>query len=252
MTIYPTPEQQTASEQQTETAELRALAQSGAEALDWDARAEDVIAWVAANFPTREVAVACSMQDAVLPAMVADQIPGVDVLFLETGYHFAETIAERNEVARTLDVNIVDVTPRLTVAEQDAQYGKDLFGRDPAACCRMRKMEPLGEALTGYSLWFTGVRRDEAPTRVNTPLVTWDELHGLIKVNPLATWSFDDLVSYSHEHSVPVNLLLENGYPSIGCRPCTQPVAPGEDPRSGRWAGSGKVECGIHTTEATS
>ena len=258
MTTHPTPEQQATSdqqtvpEQQTETAELRALAQSGAEALDWDARAEDVIAWAAQQFGTREMAVACSMQDAVLPAMVADQIPGVDVLFLETGYHFAETIAERNEVARALDVNIVDVTPRLTVAEQDEKHGKDLFASDPAACCRMRKMEPLAEALTGYRLWFTGVRRDEAPTRIDTPLVTFDELHGLIKVNPLATWSFDDLVSYSHEHSVPVNLLLENGYPSIGCQPCTQPVAPGEDPRSGRWAGSGKVECGIHTTEATS
>lgn len=233
-------------------ADLRALAAAGAEDLDWQAPAEDVIAWVAENFSTRDVAVACSMQDAVLPAMVADQIPGVDVLFLETGYHFAETIAERDEVARTLDVNIVDVKPRLSVTEQDAQYGKDLFRTDPAACCRMRKMEPLGETLTGYRLWFTGVRRDEAPTRLNTPLVSWDELHGLIKVNPLATWSFDDLVGYSHDHSVPVNLLLENGYPSIGCKPCTQPVAPGEDPRSGRWAGSGKVECGIHTTEATS
>lgn len=234
------------------TADLQALAAAGAEALDWEARAEDVIAWVAEHFSTGEVAVACSMQDAVLPAMVADQIPGVDVLFLETGYHFAETVEERNAVARTLNVNIVDVTPKLSVAEQDAQYGKDLFTTDPAACCRMRKMEPLGETLKGYTLWFTGVRRDEAPTRLNTPLVTWDDLHGLVKVNPLATWSFDDLVGYSHQNNVPVNLLLENGYPSIGCQPCTQPVAPGEDPRSGRWAGLDKLECGIHTTEATS
>ncbi|WP_022872608.1 phosphoadenylyl-sulfate reductase [Nesterenkonia alba] len=230
---------------------LKRLAEDGADQLGWDARAEDVIAWVATHFDTREVAVACSMQDAVLPAMVADQIPGVDVLFLETGYHFAETIAARNEVEYSLDVNIVDVKPKLTVAEQDEQYGKDLFSRDPAACCRMRKMEPLGEALTGYKLWFTGVRRDEAPTRTNTPLITWDDLHGLVKVNPLATWSFDDLVGYATEHSVPVNMLLQHGYPSIGCKPCTRPVAPGEDPRAGRWAGTGKVECGIHTTDAT-
>lgn len=229
----------------------RALAASGAEALGWEARAEDVITWVAENFSPREVAVACSMQDSVLPALVADQLPSVDVLFLETGYHFVETIAARNEVARALDVTVVDVLPRLSVAEQDRVHGKDLFKTDPAACCRMRKMDPLGEVLTGYRLWFTGVRRDEAPTRVDTPLVTWDELHGLIKVNPLATWSFDDLVEYSRQHGLPVNPLLYNGYPSIGCKPCTLPVAPGEDPRSGRWAGSGKVECGIHTTEAT-
>lgn len=232
-------------------ADLRELAARGAEQLGWETDAGQVIAWAAENFAVAEVAVACSMADAVLPALVAEQFPGVDVLFLETGYHFTETIAARDEVARVLDVNVVDVTPKLSVAEQDARHGKDLFRTDPAACCRMRKMEPLGESLKGYKLWFTGVRRDEAPTRVDTPLITWDAMHGLIKVNPLATWSFDDLVGYSHDHAVPVNLLLENGYPSIGCRPCTQSVAPGEDPRSGRWAGSGKVECGIHTTEAT-
>ncbi|MGQ7786936.1 phosphoadenylyl-sulfate reductase [Nesterenkonia sp. PF2B19] len=233
------------------TQELRALAAAGAEELGWDAPAEEVIGWAARHVDTADVAVACSMADAVLPALVAEQLPGVDVLFLETGYHFTETLAARNEVARRLDVTVVDVTPKLTVAEQDAEYGKDLFGRDPAACCRMRKMEPLGEALSGYKLWFTGVRRDEAPTRVDTPLVTFDELHGLIKVNPVAPWTFDDLVDHSNRHDLPVNLLLQNGYPSIGCRPCTQKVAPGEDPRSGRWAGSGKVECGIHTTTAT-
>ncbi len=207
---------------------------------------------MAAHFDTPDVAVACSMQDAVLPALVADQVPGVDVLFLETGYHFAETIAARNDVEHRLNVRIVDVQPKLTVEEQDEQYGKDLFARDPAACCRMRKMEPLGQTLSGYRVWFTGVRRDEAPTRSGTPLITWDEMHGLVKVNPLATWSFDDLVGYAADHDVPVNMLLQHGYPSIGCRPCTRPVAPGEDPRSGRWAGTGKVECGIHTTDSTS
>ncbi|GAB3187499.1 phosphoadenylyl-sulfate reductase [Nesterenkonia suensis] len=230
---------------------LRSLAAAGAEELGWEASADQVIGWVARNVDTADVAVACSMADAVLPALVAEQLPGVDVLFLETGYHFTETLAARDEVARQLDVTVVDVTPKLTVAEQDAEYGKDLFGRDPAACCRMRKMEPLAEALSGYKLWFTGVRRDEAPTRVDTPLVTFDELHGLIKVNPVASWSFDDLVDYSNRHALPVNLLLQNGYPSIGCRPCTRPVAEGEDPRAGRWSGSGKVECGIHTTTAT-
>ncbi|MEE1620631.1 phosphoadenylyl-sulfate reductase [Zafaria sp. Z1313] len=224
----------------------RALAARGAEVLGWDAPAEEVIAWVAGHFATSEAAVACSMADAVLPALVADRLPGVDVLFLETGYHFTETHAARDEVAEALDVNIVEVLPRQSVAEQDAEHGPRLHERNPGECCRLRKMEPLARALKGYRVWFTGVRREEAPTRVDTPLVTWDEAHGLVKVNPLAGWSFEQLVSYAGEHQVPVNLLLAHGYPSIGCAPCTRPVAPGEDPRSGRWAGLNKTECGIH------
>lgn len=231
--------------------DLRALAAEGAETLGWEASAEEVIAWVAEHFDVRDLAVACSMADAVVPSLVADQFPGVDVLFLETGYHFTETLATRDEVARQLDVNVVDVTPKLSVAEQDAQHGKDLFATDPGACCRMRKVEPLNDALAGYRVWFSGVRREEAPTRLNTPLVTFDEAHGLIKVNPLATWRHEDLVEHSTRRRLPVNLLRDNGYPSIGCKPCTRPVAPGEDPRAGRWSGSGKIECGIHTAAAT-
>jgi phosphoadenosine phosphosulfate reductase len=229
-----------------ETEALRHLAASGAAELGGDAPAEEVVAWVRRNFATREAAVACSMADAVLPHLVAAQLPGVDVLFLETGYHFAETLATRAEVARRLEVNVVDVLPEQTVAQQDATHGTDLFARDPGLCCRLRKMDPLASALAGYRVWFTGVRRDEAPTRTNTPLVDWDEAHGLVKVNPVAAWSFEELTGYASRHAVPLNLLLQHGYPSIGCRPCTRPVAPGEDPRAGRWAGLAKTECGIH------
>lgn len=224
----------------------RALAEAGAAELGFDASATEVIAWVAQNFTTAQVAVACSMADAVLPAVVAEQLPGVDVLFLETGYHFPETHVTRNEVAATLDVRIIDVLPVRTVAQQDAEWGPKLHQRDPAACCKLRKMEPLAKALAGYRLWFTGVRREEAPTRTNTPLITWDQAHSLIKVNPLAAWNVDELTGYAAANSVPVNLLLTNGYPSIGCAPCTAPVADGEDPRAGRWAGVAKTECGIH------
>ncbi|MGK4064898.1 phosphoadenylyl-sulfate reductase [Rothia sp. HC945] len=226
--------------------DLRTLADRAEDRLDWEASAEEVIRWVAENFETSDVAVACSMADAVLPALVAKHLPGVDVLFLDTGYHFPETMGTRDLVQESLDVNIVDLKPELTVEEQDREYGKDLFASDPTACCRMRKVEPLNKALAGYKLWFTGVRRDEAPTRTNTPLVAWDDSHGLVKANPMATWSFDDLVDYANENSVPVNMLLTNGYPSIGCQPCTRPVAEGEDPRAGRWAGQSKTECGIH------
>lgn len=227
-------------------AELRALAEAGARDID-GADAEQVVAWVAAHFATSAVAVACSMADAVLPHLVARQLPGVDVLFLDTGYHFPETYATRNEVAHALDVRIVDVHPAKTVAEQDAEHGAELFRRDPTLCCALRKVEPLQRSLAGYELWFTGVRREEAPTRANTPLIVWDERNGLVKVNPLAAWSFDQLLDYAGEHQVPVNLLMSNGYPSIGCAPCTRPVAEGEDPRSGRWAGIAKTECGLHT-----
>ncbi len=225
--------------------ELRALAEQGARELGPDATADEVAAWAARTFPGT-LAVACSMADAVLPAVVAKHAPGVDVLFLDTGYHFAETYGTRAQVAHELDVTIVDVLPKLTVAEQDAEYGPRLYERDPAACCRMRKVEPLKAALGGYEAWVTGIRRDEGPTRADTPLVTFDEQFGLVKLNPLAAWTFDEVVDYANDHRVPVNLLLSDGYPSIGCEPCTQRVAPGDDPRAGRWAGFAKTECGLH------
>lgn len=230
--------------------ELRALAEAGNAALGsltpGEASADEVVRWVAENFSAEASAVACSMADAALPHLVAQHLPGVDVLFLDTGYHFSETRITRDEVDRVLDVRVVDVLPEQSVAEQDAAFGARLHERDPSLCCARRKVEPLQGALGGYELWFTGVRRDEAPTRTRTPLVTWDERNGLVKVNPVAAWSFDELMAYAAAHRVPVNLLLDFGYPSIGCQPCTRPVAPGDDPRSGRWAGSAKTECGLH------
>src|SRR6478752_1195505 len=230
--------------------ELRSLAERGNEELgsltEHEASPAEVIAWVARHFGADAAAVACSMADAALPHLVAEQLPGVDVLFLDTGYHFAETRFTRDEVGRVLDVRIVDVLPQQTVAEQDAQFGAKLHDRDPALCCERRKVAPLKDALGGYEVWFTGVRREEAPTRTNTPLIAWDARNGLVKVNPVAAWTFDDLLASAGANGVPVNLLVSNGYPSIGCEPCTKAVAPGEDPRSGRWAGLSKTECGLH------
>lgn len=225
--------------------ELRDLAEAGARELGEDAPARDVVAWAAEHFPT-SLAVACSMADAVLPHVVAQALPGVDVLFLDTGLHFPETLGTRDAVAATMDVRIVEVLPELSVAEQDAAHGPDLWARDPAACCRLRKMEPLSRTLRGYEAWVTGVRREEAPTRTGTPLVGWDATHEMVKINPLATWSLEELMDYAERHGVLVNPLVHDGFPSIGCAPCTRRVAPGEDPRSGRWAGFNKTECGIH------
>lgn len=231
-----------------DAATLGAVAREAAERFEGLAPQEAtqaVLAWAATEFDGT-TAVACSMADAVLPHVVSGQIPGVDVLFLETGYHFAETLGTRAQVEHELDITVVDVQPDLTVAEQDAAYGPRLYERDPAACCRMRKVEPLARALAGYEAWVTGVRRDEASTRTHTPYVQWDARHGLVKLNPLAGWTFEDLTEHTTAHRLPTNLLLSQGYPSIGCRPCTRRVAPGEDPRSGRWAGLAKTECGIH------
>ena len=210
-----------------------------------DSTAEEIAAWAVAEFG-ESLAVAASMQDTILPHLFGSQLEGVDVLFLETGYHFPETLATRDEAARTLPITVVNVTPKKTVAEQDAEFGKDLFSTDPNTCCFLRKVDPLARALEGYSAWVTGTRRVDAPTRANTPVVTWDDKHALVKINPLALWSDEDVENYQVKHALPRNPLVAAGYPSIGCAPCTRKVAPGEDPRAGRWSGTDKVECGIH------
>jgi phosphoadenosine phosphosulfate reductase len=209
--------------------------------------AEQVASWAALEFGAPGgLAVASSMQDAVLPHLVSRFARGVDVVFLDTGYHFADTLGTRDAVAATLPVTVINARPRQTVAQQDAEHGPRLYERDPALCCRLRKVQPLTERLRGYEAWMTGVRREEAPTRAQTPVVSWDDRHGLVKINPLAAWTFDEVLAYVEQHDVPVNPLLGEGYPSIGCAPCTRAVAPGEDARAGRWAGLAKTECGIH------
>jgi phosphoadenosine phosphosulfate reductase len=204
-----------------------------------------ILAWAAETFGAGLI-VASNMQDAVLVELGATARPGVDVLFLETGYHFAETLGTRDAVAQTYGVRIVQAEPELTVAEQDSLLGKDLFAIDPGQCCNVRKVEPLKKTLARYDAWVTGVRRVEAPTRATTPLVTWDERHGLVKINPIAHWIDAQMDAYIREHAVLVNPLVDAGYPSIGCAPCTAKPAPGADPRSGRWAGFAKTECGLH------
>ena len=228
----------------TDVLSLQQQAEQAGRDLD-GAPALEIVRWAVDNLDG-PIAVAGSMQDAVLPHLVSQVVPGVDVLFLETGYHFAETLKTRDVVARDLDVNVIEVLPRQTVAEQDAEYGPKLFARDPGLCCFLRKVAPLAEALEPYAGWVTGVRREEAPTRANTPVIGWDDTHQMVKVNPLATWTAADVEAYQVEHDLPRNPLTLQGYPSIGCQPCTAKVAPGADPRSGRWAGRDKIECGIH------
>mgnify|MGYP000206371784 CR=1 FL=1 len=209
------------------------------------ASASHIADWAVATFG-QGIGIACSMQDTILPHLFGTRLEGVDVLFLETGYHFSETVDTRDEVARRFPVTIVDVMPELTVEEQDAQYGKDLFARDPNLCCQMRKVDPLAKALSGYQAWVTGARRVDSITRSEMPVISWDAKHGLVKINPLALWDDGDVEKYQAQHDLPRNPLVAQGFLSIGCAPCTRKVAPGEDARAGRWAGQGKTECGIH------
>ena len=223
---------------------LGSLAQRAGRELE-SAPADEIVRWAVRTFDAR-FAVASAMQDAVLVHLVSQVAPGVDVLFLDTGYHFAETLGTRDAIAATYDVNLITLTPRQTVAEQDAAYGPTLHDRDPDRCCGLRKVAPLDRALRRYDAWATGLRRVEAPTRAGTPVVSYDARRGKVKIAPIAAWSDQDVEDYIASHGILINPLLTAGYRSIGCAPCTRAVTAGEDPRAGRWAGSVKTECGIH------
>ncbi|MEU9031082.1 phosphoadenylyl-sulfate reductase [Streptomyces sp. NPDC048383] len=224
--------------------DLTTLAERAGRELE-NASPQEILRWAADTFG-RKFCVTSSMEDAVVAHLASGVLPGVDVVFLDTGYHFEETIGTRDAVEAVMDVNVITLTPRRSVAEQDAEYGPRLHDRDPDLCCALRKVEPLEEGLTGYAAWATGLRRDESPTRANTPVVGWDEKRRKVKVSPIARWTQADVEAYVAEHGVLTNPLLMDGYASVGCAPCTRPVAAGEDPRAGRWAGRGKTECGLH------
>jgi phosphoadenosine phosphosulfate reductase len=205
------------------------------------ASARDILGWAADRFGQR-FAITSSMADAVLAHLASSVVPGIRVLFLDTGYHFAETLGTADAVAAALPVDVVRVRPHLSVADQDAAFGTDLFARDPDLCCAMRKVAPLRKALAPYVAWGSGIRRDEGGVRADKRVVEWDELHQMVKVNPLAAWTQDDIDRYIADNNVLVNPLAQEGYGSIGCAPCTHR---GEG-RSGRWLGLPKVECGLH------
>ncbi len=224
--------------------ELRELADRAGTDLA-DAPAEEIIAWAAETFGER-FCVTSSFADAVLVHLVSRVIPGVDVVFLDTGLHFTETLDIRDRVARDMNVNVRSVRPELTVGRQDAEYGPRLFQRDPDSCCALRKVEPLAAALEPYQAWATGLRRDESPSRAGTKVVDFDANRSMVKIAPIAAWRQSDVDSYIARHNIPVNELIRQGYASVGCWPCTRRTAPGEDPRAGRWPLFDKVECGIH------
>lgn len=223
---------------------LRRLAEQAGRELE-DAPALEILRWAADTFGER-FCVTSSMEDAVVAHLASRARPGVHVLFLDTGYHFPETIGTRDAVSAVMDVEVINLTPRQTVAEQDAQYGPRLHDRNPDLCCALRKVRPLDEGLQAYDAWATGLRREESPSRADTPVVGWDAKRQKVKLSPIARWSQNDVAAYVAEHGVLTNPLLSDGYPSVGCAPCTRRVLAGEDARAGRWAGFDKTECGLH------
>jgi phosphoadenosine phosphosulfate reductase len=204
---------------------LEALPASEAVLWAWDQFGEDAV-------------LAASFQDCVLIDVAMQVVPEIEVVFLDTQYHFAETLWYVEQVRRRYDLNLRVMTPQIPP--------DDLWQVDPDSCCEMRKVEPLARALDGKDAWLTGLRRDEASTRTTAPIVGYDVGRGIVKVNPIASWTHDDIDGYIRDRELPVHPLRDKGYPSVGCWPCTQPVRDGEDPRSGRWAGTGKLECGLH------
>lgn len=234
----------TAGRNRQELAELAELAATAAARLEGH-RAEEIIEWAAGEFGDR-FCLTSSFADAVLAHLVSRVVPGIDVIFLETGLHFAETRQVRDLVSRTMPVNVRSIRPRLTVAEQEVEYGPRLYATAPDDCCYVRKVEPLERALAEYDAWAAGLRRDESPSRAGTPVVSFEAGRGKVKVAPIAAWTQSEVEEYIARHDIPVNTLIRQGYASVGCWPCTRRTPPGGDLRGGRWPAFDKTECGLH------
>lgn len=212
-----------------------------------NAEPEEILRWAVERYAP-DAALTCSFQHegVVLSHMLQTIAPETPIVFINTGYHFPETLAYRDVLVERLGFNLVEVGPSISKPEVEQAYGPELFRHDPDRCCEINKVEPLRRALRGVRAWINGRRRDQASTRQALPVL--EELpNGMIKINPLLRWAAKDTYEYMIRHQIPLNPLFEQGYTSIGCAPCTRPVLAGEDERAGRWAGRGKIECGIHT-----
>jgi phosphoadenosine phosphosulfate reductase len=209
-------------------------------------QAEELLRWAHSEFGDK-LCLTCSWQkqSSVLVHMVSELELGIPVIELDTQLFFRETYETRDALVERYGLELI--RPQvITVAEQHKQEGSNLWERDPDRCCHIRKVEPLVEALAPYASWISGIRREQSPSRALTPKVQWSERYGVWKLHPLADWDEKRVWAYITVNEIPFNPLHEAGYRSIGCIPCTRPIAPGEEERAGRWAGSDKLECGIH------
>ena len=212
--------------------------------------ADELVDLVLADGQQQRVCITCSFQaeDIIVLNLLRKRIPQIPVLFLETGYHFAETYQFRDQLAREWNLNLVNVAPKLSVAQQESQFGI-LYRDDPTRCCQLRKVEPLFDALEPFDVWFTGLRREQSPTRRNLRKAEDHRLPSgktILKVSPLADWTWANVWEYTGARRLNYLPQYDQGYASIGCEPCTALPQDPNNPRSGRWAGK-KLECGIHT-----
>ncbi len=219
--------------------------------------AEDVVRWALEDSGIERVALASAFQaEGTCVIHMATRIrPDIEVLFLETGFHFAESLAFKEQITELLGLHVVDLVGPYTVERQEREFGPRLFERDPQLCCEINKVQPMFAALQKLNAWITAFRRDSSPTRAAAPFVDQYELEPgrwMVKVNPVANWTRRDTWVYLREHDLPHNPLYDLGYASIGCAPCTRMRLDGEPERAGRWAGLSKWECGIHGREAAS
>lgn len=198
------------------------------------------------TFPSLTLACSFGAEDVVLVDMLQKINPNVDIFYLDTNVHFDETYETKERLEKHYGTKFVQVLPKLTLEEQAEKFGDELWKSDANQCCNIRKVDPLTDILKNYDAWITGIRRDQALTRANAKKVEYDVKFGLIKFNPLAGWTSEDVWQYIRDNDVIYNPLHDRNYPSIGCTHCTRPVAEGEDPRAGRWASIEKTECGLH------
>jgi phosphoadenosine phosphosulfate reductase len=217
-----------------------------------DAAPQDILRWAADCFGDQLTVVTSFQPTGIVTLhMLQEIVPNTTVMTLDTGLLFPETYALIDEVEARLNLNLIRVKPQQTVAEQAVTEGDHLWSTNPDRCCNIRKTVPLRSALSGYGAWITGLRRDQSEGRKATPIVSWDKRNGLVKLSPLANWTERMVWTYLEAYELPYNALHDQNYFSIGCAPCTQPVAEGQDIRAGRWAGLSKTECGIHLQTQT-
>jgi phosphoadenosine phosphosulfate reductase len=213
------------------------------------ASAEEILQWAVTRYGRRfTMATGLGPEGCLIISMLAKIDAGVYVFNLDTGYQFRETLELRDRIAEKYGIEVDLQRPEQSVEVYEAAHGGPIYQSDPDQCCRDRKVRVLERVSKGFDAWATGIRRDQSPTRADTPIVRWDKKFGLVKISPLATWTKSDVWKRILDDKVPYNPLHDQGYPSIGCRPCTRSVTPGEDERAGRWTGKAKTECGLHTS----
>jgi phosphoadenosine phosphosulfate reductase len=209
-----------------------------------------ILRWAVERFfPKLTMATAFGAEGCCILHMLAEIEPRVRIFNLDTGYQFPETLELRERLKERYGIEVEYIRPEMTVAEYEVEHGGPLYGIRPDQCCHDRKVLPLRQAVAGYDAWISAIRRDQTSHRAAAGVVQWDAKFNLVKVNPLLGWTRSDVWRFILDHDIPYNRLHDQGYPSIGCWPCTAPVGEGADERAGRWAGSGKKECGLHVIE---